>query len=522
MLKSSVVFLILSFLFISACSDNAINETAPGSINGLVVNAKDQAPVKGVSITTDPVTISILSDAEGKFEIKDIPEGEYSIIASKLNFVTNTVKVKVNSGKSTSTVIVLNDTLGQSFGSIDGTILSAVTNLPVAGVSISTDPASTTVVTDTNGKFLLQYLIPGDYNINAKKSDYQSISQSVKVFAGKTITVVIKMTDNKSANKPPDKPLLLEPYQNEIVVDSNITLEWSCTDPDGDALKYDVMLSENNPPDKFIAKNITANQLMYILPKDSAEYYWKIIAKDKYDDFSESDVYRFEYIKGHVPTGGMILHYTFDNKDASDNTEYSNDGILKNNPKFIPGKLGYCARLVGSDKFDSSGSYIELPFINFKQYPAFTIALWVYEEQSHQGTGEAYINWGISSNGWIGISNYLNPANNNILTINFSCGAILDGWEKVPLWVPFDTYSRNKWVHYALVFQEGFVYGYINGKNIGKKAQVIGNIDNYAAIGKHWWNFNGFHNSTDMDFRVDEVRVYNRALSDNEIKALAH
>ena len=442
MLKLSVVFLIVSFLFISACSDNATNAPASGSINGLVVNAKDQAPVKGVNITTDPVTVSILSDAEGKFEIKDLQEGEYSIIASKLNFVTNTVKVKVNSGKATSTVIVLTDTAGQSIGSIEGTVINAVTSLPVSGVSISTEPASTTVATDSNGKFLLQYLAPGHYNINAKKLDYNSVLQSVEVLGGKTVTVVINITDKKSTNTPPDKPVLLEPYHNEIVVDSNITLKWTCDDPDGDALKYDVMLSENNPPDKFIAKNITANQLMYILPKDSAAYYWKIIAKDKYDTFSESDVYRFDYIKGHAPTGGMILHYTFDNKDANDNSQYGNNGILKNNPEFMPGKFGYCARLVGTEDLKGNGSYIELPAINFKSMPAFTISLWIYEESLQYYGGEAYINWGISSNGWIGIANYVNSTNNKILTVNFSCGAILEGWEKVPLWVPFDTLQK--------------------------------------------------------------------------------
>jgi len=153
----------------------------------------------------------------------------------------------------------------------------------------------------------------------------------------------------------------------------------------------------------------------------------------------------------------------------------------------------------------------------------FTIALWVNEESLQYSAGEAYINFGNASNGWIGISNFIKPPENTELVINFSvgCEAYNNYERQQPVWFPFNLSNRNKWVHYSLTYKNGTTTGYIDGISVGYENHSIGTIENVAAIGKHWWNYNGTHSATSMTFKVDEVRVYKKALSSLEIKTLA-
>ena len=67
------------------------------------------------------------------------------------------------------------ETLGdQTFGSLDGKVVSNGLNTPLENVKITTNPASTAVFTDSEGNFTIADISIGDYSIQAEKDDFQT------------------------------------------------------------------------------------------------------------------------------------------------------------------------------------------------------------------------------------------------------------------------------------------------------------------------------------------------------------
>jgi hypothetical protein len=96
-----------------------------------------------------------------------------------------------------------------------------------------------------------------------------------------------------SPNSPPNTPTYLNPSKHEINVDVNDSLLWSCSDPDGDELTYDVYFgTSSNPP--LASKNRILNY--YNPPGEmnyNTKYYWKIVAKDEHGSSTTGPIWDF-------------------------------------------------------------------------------------------------------------------------------------------------------------------------------------------------------------------------------------
>ncbi|OQY08752.1 MAG: hypothetical protein B6I29_04890 [Marinitoga sp. 4572_148] len=96
----------------------------------------------------------------------------------------------------------------------------------------------------------------------------------------------------KDVNQNPDKPEFVYPINNSIVP-KNIKLQWKCSDPDNDSLKYDLFIG--NYPGNYskIATDLTNTEYDLNLSEDT-DYFIKIVAKDKYGGVRASDDLSFK------------------------------------------------------------------------------------------------------------------------------------------------------------------------------------------------------------------------------------
>lgn len=100
-------------------------------------------------------------------------------------------------------------------------------------------------------------------------------------------------------NKPPDVPTNLSPPNGATNISPNPTLSWSCSDPDGDPLVYDVYFCrdlERYPDLILVSENQTDTTYTPGPLETQATYYWKIVAKDDHYRYSESPVLHFTVI----------------------------------------------------------------------------------------------------------------------------------------------------------------------------------------------------------------------------------
>lgn len=118
--------ILLGVLAVTGCDEATLGPQTRGTIEGVVQDAETNAPIPQANVTTSPPTQSISTDENGSFAFDDIPTGNYSVTASKTNFESNAVEVKVRANETTTATIPLQR--GEDFGATNDSLTARVTN----------------------------------------------------------------------------------------------------------------------------------------------------------------------------------------------------------------------------------------------------------------------------------------------------------------------------------------------------------------------------------------------------------
>jgi large repetitive protein len=167
-----------------------------GSILGIVRDADTDNPLSQVNITTDPVTGSIVTDANGQFYITNLSAGIYKVIAVKTAYDSAYVTVSVSLGDTTSANIFItrtDTTTTVTTGSISGHVYNSISGDPIKLASLKTDPATSVINSDTSGYFKLSNVEPGLYDLMVTKNGYVTQTISVRVSAGVNTTADLNL-----------------------------------------------------------------------------------------------------------------------------------------------------------------------------------------------------------------------------------------------------------------------------------------------------------------------------------------
>ncbi|MGC8776172.1 MAG: LamG domain-containing protein, partial [Minisyncoccia bacterium] len=195
--------------------------------------------------------------------------------------------------------------------------------------------------------------------------------------------------------------------------------------------------------------------------------------------------------------GGLVGYWSFD--EGSGTTAYDmsgngNNGTLVNGPTWTTGKVG------GALSFDGVDDYVNINSVNPFRNP-FTVSVWVRFNAVNKGSdnailghGSATLNNGLHlgerrTRGYFGF--YSNDIQSN------------------------STLLANMWYHISFIY-DGRKKIYINGVlDASGASNVYQSTALNAEIGRYPWSTGWLLNGL-----IDEVRIYNRALSDAEIQAI--
>ncbi|KYK22450.1 hypothetical protein AYK21_03880 [Thermoplasmatales archaeon SG8-52-2] len=111
-------------------------------------------------------------------------------------------------------------------------------------------------------------------------------------------------------NSPPNSPSNPDPDDGETDVDINSDLSWTCTDPDGDDLTYNVYFEADDPtPDVLVSENQTGTSYNPGTMDYETTYYWQIVAWDTYDESTEGPIWEFTTMvePNHPPDKPIIF-----------------------------------------------------------------------------------------------------------------------------------------------------------------------------------------------------------------------
>jgi hypothetical protein len=208
--------------------------------------------------------------------------------------------------------------------------------------------------------------------------------------------------------------------------------------------------------------------------------------------------------------GGLVGYWKFDEGSgniAADSSGNGNNGTLENAPGWVNGENGSGLSFDGVDDFvlvpDSSSLHIS---------GAVTVMAWVYLPSGSDCSGHPKI---LSKNGPSNVLDLELSIQDNAGHVGFGVGGVYpDNYL-----VSTGSVPRNLWTHIAATYDGSLLKIYLNGVFDSSLAFTGGiNTDNDRplTIGKnnfYPWSYEYWLNAT-----IDEVRVYNRALSQQEIQ----
>lgn len=167
-----------------------------------------------------------------------------------------------------------------SYGSINGAVLDGDTYLPVQGVLITTTPASISLLTDAQGKFLIPKLKEGDVAVNVKKKDYLSNTLSVAIYDAEEtkLDFLIFKDENNIGNIN-----IYDPVPGNGALDQSLgfSLKWKVDGKKSSTtLTYSIYIFESNSTvQKLVGEDITLQEVTVSDLKNSTTYFWYVVAK---------------------------------------------------------------------------------------------------------------------------------------------------------------------------------------------------------------------------------------------------
>lgn len=164
------IFIVLGMVLITCClglSDFSCN----GTINGVVTNSAS-SPIEGASITTNATSFSATTDSEGSYEITGLPEGIYTVSASKDGWTpAATVEVVIAKKIPLFGVEVSQNFILLGKGTVTGRVTKQSDGSPLADACVYMNYSNyqyySSTFTDSSGYYTIDNISPGDYCINA-------------------------------------------------------------------------------------------------------------------------------------------------------------------------------------------------------------------------------------------------------------------------------------------------------------------------------------------------------------------
>jgi prepilin-type N-terminal cleavage/methylation domain-containing protein len=233
-----------------------------------------------------------------------------------------------------------------------------------------------------------------------------------------------------------------------------------------------------------------------------------------------------EVISGGTPTisslynpTGLVGYWNFDESSGSSTIDRSGNGnigtwagtaIGTNGTYYAGGKVGS-----GSGIFDGATTWVGMPSSTSLQVTNVTVSAWV--NVSSASFASIHFIDGFGNTGVVGYWIAVNSPN------KFE-GSVGNGTTESQL-ASTGSLSPNTWSYVAMTFDGTTQTLYINGVVDSTSTSVSGNLAGYGTLsgagsGFDIGNIVGLSGTRYLSGQVDDVRVYNRALSPAEIKAL--
>ncbi|RCV64105.1 PKD repeat-containing protein [Methanophagales archaeon] len=424
------------------------------------------------------------------------------------------------SGSYTSHVITSNDhrieVLGEvSTGTISG-VVTTITGSPIEGAAVTVEGAGKSDETDSSGVYEITDVPVGTYTVTASASGYEdTATQSVKVIKGEITTLNFLLTAEASQDTTP--PAAVTDLATSDPSSHSITLTWTAPGDDedtGTATKYDIRYStsaitganwdsavqctdeptpqEAGSTETFTVTGLSPDKAYYFALKTADEVTnWSDISNSASGTTTEEQIELACYLGFDEGSGNT----------AEDTSGNNNEGTI-HGASWAEGKLGKALSFDGTNDYVDCGRDTSLKITG-----AITVEAWV----KWTGDGNPYF---VTKTGGSAKRSY-DLSGNADGTVEFRVGDSDCKTFKSSGTTPI---PAGKWVYLVGTYEpSNYVRLFVNGALAEEDTTSIP-----AAQGENglsWYIGSREGNQGWFKGIIDEVKIYNGALSAEEIRA---
>lgn len=217
-------------------------------------------------------------------------------------------------------------------------------------------------------------------------------------------------------------------------------------------------------------------------------------------------------------TNGLIAFYKFEGNGV-DSSGSGNNATPAGNFQFVTnGVFGNAIRIIGDNSlFYSGGGHVLLPTFDASLNSGAAFSFWVRDEVlgGYPVGEESYMSFGAL--GLPRVEVYLNsPTQEKMVFVMCSGASVCWTFEQKVDW----NKDRSRWKHIVYSISPTNINIYLDARLC---LQTNFNYNIFpvtkAALGRHWWN-SGASSSARMSATYDNVRIYNRTITANEVADL--
>ncbi len=181
------------------------------------------------------------------------------------------------------------------FGALSGVVLNGDNYSPLEGVQISTNPASSSILSSADGSFEFNKIIEGEVAITARKKDFLSSTVSVSVYENETTTLTFYLLKDEN---DVGWVTIYDPVPGNGAVEQNLsfTFQWKVDQQNkSKELEYTVYYYESGSTVQQVAgENLTTKEVVVDGLKLATTYYWFVVAKYEGDKVANSPTWSFK------------------------------------------------------------------------------------------------------------------------------------------------------------------------------------------------------------------------------------
>ena len=367
-----------------------------------------------------------------------------------------------------------------------------------AGAEVGTFPGGM----GGNEQWFLEYAGEGAFYIRSRHSaKYLEVKNSSKLVSAKLQMADFTGEKNQQwrflpVNVTPDLVAPNAPTELQATSQTaSVRLDWTPSDSK-DVDHYVVLRSDNGTDYYTIANDVVLPSFTDNEVADGETYSYQVYAVDKSYNYSETTGSVSAMASGN---DDCVMYLPFE-YTLNDTTVHGNHCALYGEKNWLAGKVGVSAiRLNGTDNF------IQLPY-TVANHDQLTIACWVNWRGG--STWQRIWDFGTGTSQYM----FLTPKGDNGMRF-----AIKDDGAEQQITVT--TLPVNTWVHLAVTIGSDGARLYVNGELKGTNTNVTISPNDLRPM-LNYIGRSQFASDPNFKGSIDDFRIYNYALSTDEIKAL--